>query len=183
MKTSALAITCKKDTRGPGAATGVREGSVGNPQLELTLKDKCHGLKFRVLLFKNKPKLTKPHTPKIPNQKGIEKFCYQAPACCWRGCSGAKGTLTWWQRQHWPGQGHSRDSRDAGTRQGQQVSRDTAGTAGMQGHGRDRVLLARSTCSKEPVARAEGTPSLCSSTIAPAPSCSSALPYHPTRNT
>lgn len=41
--------------RGTGVAKGVREGSVGNPELQLMLKEKCYGLNFRVLLLKTKP--------------------------------------------------------------------------------------------------------------------------------
>lgn len=41
--------------RGTAVAKGVREGSVGSPELQLMLKEKCYGLNFRVLLLKTKP--------------------------------------------------------------------------------------------------------------------------------
>lgn len=51
----ALVIACKKDARGIGVAKGVRKRSVGNPELQLMLKEKRYRLSFRVLLLKNKP--------------------------------------------------------------------------------------------------------------------------------
>lgn len=38
---SAPVTVCKKDRRGIEGAKGVREGSAGNPELQLMLKEKC----------------------------------------------------------------------------------------------------------------------------------------------
>lgn len=51
----ALVIACKKDMSGTGVAKGVRERSVGNTELQLTLTEKCYGLSFRVFLLKTTP--------------------------------------------------------------------------------------------------------------------------------